>query len=116
MRAATPRATARKTPMFQGWTPTSPTEVTAMPRSAARECDEDADAGSELCGMALAECGSNVLRTYSGPNEGFLYYDQATGELIGAAYQVTDESVECVASEIVAGERPPLCCEVPDAD
>lgn len=80
-----------------------------------RECDDDEDdAGPGLCWTATTECGANLLTTFSGNSHGFLYYDPATGELLGGAYQFTDESVTCVPSENIAGEAPPICC--PDSD
>jgi hypothetical protein len=76
--------------------------------AAASDCNEDA--GSELCWTASTECGADLLRSHRGPDGRFLYYD-AAGRLIGAAAQLTDAVEECVASELIAGERPPICCE-----
>lgn len=80
----------------------------------AAECDEDDDAGGGACWTASTECGADLLRSAHGLNGRLLYYDHATGALIGAAVQLSDAAQECVTSELIAGERPPICCE-PDA-
>jgi hypothetical protein len=87
----------------------------ALDESAA--CDE-MDAGWRGCWSATTtRCGAHLLEAIYGPDERFLYYDHATGELIGAAIQLTDVdmSPECIASELIAGEQPPVCCDDGDA-
>lgn len=82
--------------------------------AAAAECDHDGDAGSDACWTATTECGANLLRGAVGPDGMLLYFEPATGALIGAAVQLTDIYEECVPSEVIAGERPPRCCEEPE--
>jgi hypothetical protein len=76
--------------------------------AAAAACDvENEPEYGQSCWSAGTRCGINLAVSNRGPDPRYFYYDPISGELTGAAVQLTDTFEECQVSEEIAGQQAP---------